>query len=115
MNEQTKGKIESLLKENKIILFMKGEPNYPMCGFSAKVVDVLNDAGISFNYFNILEDGEIRDELLQVRSSLADAINSMTRSNCRSETTGPTSLPSCQGIPIGRASACRTNSAVTAS
>ena len=61
MDEQTKGKIESLLKENKIILFMKGEPNYPMCGFSAKVVDVLNDAGISFNYFNILEDGEIRE------------------------------------------------------
>jgi len=61
MNEQIKEKIEGLLKENEIILFMKGEPNHPMCGFSAKVVDILNGEEISFNYFNILEDGEIRE------------------------------------------------------
>lgn len=55
-----KKKIDKLVKENKVVLFMKGTKHQPMCGFSAQVVDLLNDLGADFKDVNVLEDEAIR-------------------------------------------------------
>jgi monothiol glutaredoxin len=61
MNNETKEQIEELVNGNSIMLFMKGYPNNPMCGFSAKVAYILTHLNISFESFNVLEDQDIRE------------------------------------------------------
>lgn len=61
MNEETRKEIEELLKENKIMLFMKGYKTEPMCGFSAKVIQILNSLNVEYETFNVLDDQEIRE------------------------------------------------------
>ncbi len=63
MDAQLQKKIEDLLKSNKIILFMKGTPEMPQCGFSAKTATILKGYGIPFNTFNIFDDEDIRQGL----------------------------------------------------
>lgn len=53
-------RIESLLNQHKIVLFLKGTQQFPMCGFSARACAILQDIGISFHDVNVLEDEEIR-------------------------------------------------------
>ncbi len=55
-----KQKIEGLLDKNKVVLFMKGTQSFPMCGFSARACNILQDLGVSFADVNVLEDEEIR-------------------------------------------------------
>jgi monothiol glutaredoxin len=54
-------KIEKILSENKVVLFMKGNANSPMCGFSARATAILQDIGVNFQTVNVLEDQEIRE------------------------------------------------------
>jgi len=54
-------RIESLLGANRVVLFMKGQPAMPQCGFSAKAVGVLQDLGVDFAHVNVLADAEIRE------------------------------------------------------
>jgi monothiol glutaredoxin len=61
MNEQTKKRIEDLISNNKVFLFMKGNKTQPMCGFSGAVIQCLNQVGANFETFNVLEDPEMRD------------------------------------------------------
>lgn len=56
----TKTRIEQLLTENKTFLFMKGSPAFPMCGFSARAVAILNELNVTFGSFDILQDEEMR-------------------------------------------------------
>lgn len=46
-----------------VVLYMKGSPDFPQCGFSAKVVQVLAACDVPFMYVNILDDAELRDGL----------------------------------------------------
>ncbi len=55
--------IESQVKENKILLYMKGSPNLPQCGFSAKTVQALMSCGEKFAYVDVLSSPEIRENL----------------------------------------------------
>lgn len=61
MNEELKKRIDEMVNENKVFLFMKGEPDMPMCGFSFRVARILNDNKAIFGFFNILEDMEMRE------------------------------------------------------
>lgn len=54
-------RIETLLNDNKIVLFMKGTQQFPMCGFSARACAILQDIGVKFHDVNVLEDEEIRE------------------------------------------------------
>lgn len=56
-----KTRIEGLLNENKVVLFMKGTQQFPQCGFSARAIAILHDLGVSFKDINVLEDEEIRN------------------------------------------------------
>lgn len=54
-------RIKKQLEANNIVLYMKGTPDFPQCGFSARAVKLLNDCGASFTSVNVLEDPEIRE------------------------------------------------------
>ena len=54
-------RIENLLNQNKVVLFMKGTSSFPMCGFSARATNILQDLGVKFQDVNVLEDEEIRN------------------------------------------------------
>jgi len=54
-------RIDGLVKGHKIMLFMKGTAQFPMCGFSGRAIQVLKAAGADrFDTFNVLEDEEVR-------------------------------------------------------
>ena len=55
--------IQAAIDENPVILFMKGTPDQPMCGFSARTVAILQSVGQPFAAVNILSDPRIRQEL----------------------------------------------------
>jgi monothiol glutaredoxin len=48
------------VKSNDVVLFMKGTPIFPQCGFSAAVVQILTDLGVKFKSFDVLKDPELR-------------------------------------------------------
>ncbi len=54
-------RIESDVKSNPVVLYMKGTPVFPQCGFSARVVQILSHLGVPFKGVNVLEDMEIRE------------------------------------------------------
>lgn len=56
----TQEKIKQQIADNNIILFMKGNAELPMCGFSARAVNILKSCGVKFATVNVLEDEEIR-------------------------------------------------------
>jgi monothiol glutaredoxin len=58
-------KIQEQLERNAVVLYMKGTPDFPQCGFSARVVQVLQSSNVKYRYVNILEDAELREALKQ--------------------------------------------------
>lgn len=56
-------RIKELLENNSVILFMKGSPDFPQCGFSGQSVQVLRACKANFAHFNIFEDQELREGL----------------------------------------------------
>jgi len=52
--------IENELKGNEVVLFMKGTPQFPMCGFSGQVVQILDHLGVSYKGLNVLESEDLR-------------------------------------------------------
>jgi len=55
-----KTRIESEVTANDVVLFMKGTPQFPMCGFSGQVTQILNYLGVEYKGINVLEDADIR-------------------------------------------------------
>ena len=56
-------KIESAVKKNKIMIFMKGDRNFPQCGFSAATVAIFENLGVPFATADVLSDPELRDAI----------------------------------------------------
>lgn len=55
--------IKSQIQGNQIIIYIKGTPEFPQCGFSSRAVAVLKSLNVAFAYINILENPDIRAEL----------------------------------------------------
>jgi monothiol glutaredoxin len=53
--------IDDKVKTNDVFLFMKGSPDFPQCGFSGQVVQILNYLGVDYSSANVLESDELRD------------------------------------------------------
>jgi len=53
--------IEREVKENPVVVYMKGTPRFPMCGFSAATVEVLNEIGVPFKAIDILTEADKRE------------------------------------------------------
>ena len=62
-NEEIRGFIENAIKENQVMLFMKGTPQQPACGFSMRTSGALNALGVKYAALDILPDPRIREEL----------------------------------------------------
>lgn len=60
MTPEVQAKIDNLVKQNKIVVFMKGSKLMPQCGFSNNVVQILSTLGVPFETVDILADNEIR-------------------------------------------------------
>ncbi|ADM08234.1 hypothetical protein PB2503_00767 [Parvularcula bermudensis HTCC2503] len=60
MTASAREEIDSAIKSNDIMLFMKGTPQFPQCGFSSAVVQILDYLGADYGSMNVLEDQEIR-------------------------------------------------------
>ena len=60
MTTDTQAKIDKLVKENKVLVFMKGSKLMPQCGFSNNVVQILNTLGVPYETVDVLTDYEIR-------------------------------------------------------
>ncbi|KAI9332675.1 thioredoxin-like protein [Obelidium mucronatum] len=56
-------RLKELIKQEPVMLFMKGNPDAPRCGFSRQIVQLLRDQNVKFGYFDILEDDEVRQTL----------------------------------------------------
>ena len=61
MDENTRQRIQTEVDTNDVLLFMKGTPVFPQCGFSATVIQVLSHLQVKFNSVNVLEDMDIRE------------------------------------------------------
>ena len=57
--------IKNEISSSEVVLFMKGTPVFPMCGFSATVTQVLSDLGVNFSSVNVLESDEMREGIKQ--------------------------------------------------
>jgi len=62
----TEDKIKQQLADNPVIIYMKGTPNQPQCGFSQKASGLLNSTGINFTYVNVLAAPFIMEKLPEV-------------------------------------------------
>lgn len=60
MDQAVKDRIEQLIQNNAIMVFMKGNKLMPQCGFSNNVVQILNVLGVPFETYDVLSDPEIR-------------------------------------------------------
>ena len=65
LDETTRDRIQTEVDGNDVLLFMKGTPVFPQCGFSAAVIQVLSHLQVKFSSVNVLEDPEIRDGIKQ--------------------------------------------------
>jgi monothiol glutaredoxin len=61
LNDSTREKIENLIQQSRVVLFMKGTPKAPMCGFSSKTVGMLDSVLDDYSSVDVLEDQDIRE------------------------------------------------------
>ena len=54
-------RIRKVIEENSVMLFMKGSPDFPQCGFSGRVVQILEACGVEFSSADVLMDPELRE------------------------------------------------------
>jgi monothiol glutaredoxin len=57
---EIEGWIDSQVKSNDVVLFMKGTPTFPQCGFSGQIVQILDYLGVTYSGVNVLESDELR-------------------------------------------------------
>ena len=68
MNDSTRSRIDGLVKDNTVLLFMKGNRQQPQCGFSAQVVQILDSLLPQYRTVDVLADPEIRDGIKEYSS-----------------------------------------------
>lgn len=68
MTPETQERIDNLVKQNKVLVFMKGSKLMPQCGFSNNVVQILNSLGVPYETVDVLEDYEIRQGIKEYSS-----------------------------------------------
>jgi len=68
VTEDLRKRIADTIARGRVMLFMKGNPAMPQCGFSAAVVGILKQTGVPFESYNILADQELREGLKEYSS-----------------------------------------------
>ena len=60
MTDDTHARIDAVVKNNPVVLFMKGTPLFPQCGFSSRAIAILDHLGVAYESVDVLQDMEIR-------------------------------------------------------
>lgn len=60
IDDDAQSRIDGLVKANPVLLFMKGSPLFPQCGFSSRAVAILNHLGVEFESVDVLQDQGVR-------------------------------------------------------
>jgi len=68
LSDETRARIDALVKENRVLLFMKGDRRVPQCGFSATVAQILDSLLRDYQTFDVLADPEIREGIKEYSS-----------------------------------------------
>ena len=68
MTDNVHDQIKQQIEGEDVVLYMKGTPVFPMCGFSAAVVQVLSQVGVKFQSYNVLDDPELRQGVKEFSS-----------------------------------------------
>ena len=68
MDDSLRQRIQSMVEQNRVLLFMKGTKTFPQCGFSQAVVAILNKNGAPFETVNVLADTDIRQGMKEFSS-----------------------------------------------
>jgi monothiol glutaredoxin len=68
MDTTTHDRIRQQVTENPVVLFMKGTPVFPQCGFSATVVQILSHVGVKFKGIDVLADSSVREGIKEFSS-----------------------------------------------
>jgi monothiol glutaredoxin len=68
VTDELRKRISDTIARGRVMLFMKGNPAMPQCGFSASVVGMLKETGVPFDSYNILADQELREGLKEYSS-----------------------------------------------
>ena len=65
MSDDANARIDSLVKSNEVVLFMKGTALFPQCGFSSRAIAILDRLGAKYETVDVLQDSEIRQSIKQ--------------------------------------------------
>lgn len=65
MSEKMYEQIDEEVKNNRVLLYMKGDKDFPMCGFSNQVVNILNSLGVEYETRNVLANDDLRETIKQ--------------------------------------------------
>jgi monothiol glutaredoxin len=65
MPDTIDARIQNDIEKNPVMLYMKGTPMFPQCGFSARVIQILTHVGVPFHTANVLEDDQLREGVKQ--------------------------------------------------
>jgi len=65
MSEEVQARIASIVGDNDVVLFMKGTPLFPQCGFSSRAIAILEHLGVSYESVDVLQDQEVRQGIKQ--------------------------------------------------
>jgi len=68
MTNPAHAKIQKTISENDIVLYMKGTPTFPQCGFSSQVVQILDYLDVKYHSENVLEDMDIRQGIKEINN-----------------------------------------------
>jgi monothiol glutaredoxin len=68
MSDEAKRQIQKTIDANRVVVFMKGTKNFPQCGFSARVVEILKRSGAEFKEVNVLADPAVRQGIKEFSS-----------------------------------------------
>lgn len=68
-NAKSADEIKKLVNNNKVVVFMKGTPEQPQCGFSNAVVQILRMHGVTYDSHNVLADDSLRQGTISLRTS----------------------------------------------
>ena len=60
MTDDTTSRIDGIVKSNDVVLFMKGSPLFPQCGFSSRAVAILDHLNVTYESVDVLQDQEVR-------------------------------------------------------
>ena len=61
MESNVNDRIRDAIERNKIVIYMKGSPSFPMCGFSAATIEVFEQLGVPYQTVDVLKDPEVRE------------------------------------------------------